>query len=428
MAKRAFSKSPHYVQSVQGLHRLHALVVANQDETPEADAVRDSLDQPWYLLSEVEKERITGLSEDLYSLSDPPKPPLAMNPQAQTKLMEADESRQAGEWDQALGLLRRWGRYVDPALLSYLRGGIWFQAGDYATAALFFEHAAKLEPANGSYASLHLHSLEKSVPTTALERAQEILASDETHPPAAVVMAGEIRFESTRGMADVDARPIVQELVEVLERLLDRSQNTATAGASSFGSTHVMTLTLLGYSYSRLGDSRAALRYYNAGLKADPENTVLLIARGIRRYGVDQGAKDDFEQAIRHGSNVVAPYFYLAHYYLVTNRFEECRKMSERALEFAPPEEVRAYLQEWLAISKDELGFPKEQVRAAFEAAIRLAPDNERIRQNFEVFEQAPARPSISPRNWSKPKDSAVQALGQLNQPVLSHIVPLLAA
>jgi uncharacterized protein HemY len=75
-----------------------------------------------------------------------------MDPQAQQRLVEAIEARQAGEWDKALELLRRWGKHVDPALLAYLRGSIWQGAGDYATAALFFEEAARLAPDNENYA------------------------------------------------------------------------------------------------------------------------------------------------------------------------------------------------------------------------------------------------------------------------------------
>src|SRR5262249_42561608 len=161
MARRPFPSSPNYLQSIQGLHRLHALAVSGKDETPEAEAVRASLERPWSGLSEAEKRRITGLSEDLYSISEPPGQVLAMTAEAQQKLVEAYEARQAGEWDRALELLRQCGPYLEPALLSYSRGSVWLEAGDFATAALFFEHALRLDPANGNYANLHLHALSR---------------------------------------------------------------------------------------------------------------------------------------------------------------------------------------------------------------------------------------------------------------------------
>ena len=165
MSKRCFSTESYHVQSVQGLHRLHLLTISGMDESPEAEAVRASLEGPWQSLTDVEQQRITGLSEDLYSISEPALPPLSMNPQAQKKLDEAYEARRTGEWDTALCLLRQWGRYLAAAPLAYLRGCIWKEAGDAATAALFFEKAAQLEPAIANCAAPSLDILTRSDPT-----------------------------------------------------------------------------------------------------------------------------------------------------------------------------------------------------------------------------------------------------------------------
>ena len=133
--------NPNYLVMVRGTRELHRLLAAGKDDSPEADVIRDATDGPWEALSEVERNRVRNLSEDLYSLVEPPPPAQPMNPRAQTKLNQAFEAKQRGEWDRALDLLRRWRAYIDPALVSYLRGSIWLQAGDPATAALFYEHA-----------------------------------------------------------------------------------------------------------------------------------------------------------------------------------------------------------------------------------------------------------------------------------------------
>lgn len=88
MVRKPFSTRPAYVESIRGLLRLHALTQNGGDETPEADAIRDGLERPWYELSEPEKKRITGLSEDLYSITDPRSEPLPMSPEAQKKLSD----------------------------------------------------------------------------------------------------------------------------------------------------------------------------------------------------------------------------------------------------------------------------------------------------------------------------------------------------
>jgi uncharacterized protein HemY len=77
-----------------------------------------------------------------------------MDPQARRKLVEALQARQAGEWDKALELFRRWGKYLDPAVLAYLRGSVWQEAGDSATAALFFAEAGRLAPDNDAKAAM----------------------------------------------------------------------------------------------------------------------------------------------------------------------------------------------------------------------------------------------------------------------------------
>ncbi len=64
-------KREAYAESLRGLLRLHKLEVAGESESDQADAVRDTLEGPWHLLSDVEKKRITGLSEDLRLITQP---------------------------------------------------------------------------------------------------------------------------------------------------------------------------------------------------------------------------------------------------------------------------------------------------------------------------------------------------------------------
>lgn len=146
MAKKGIEMSENFLAMVRGIRELHMLLAAGKEDSPEAEAVREATDAPWASLSEVERVRIRNLSEDLYSLVEPPPVAQPMNPQAQAKLNEIIEARQQGEWDRALDLLRRWRAYLDPALVSCLRGSIWLDAGDPATAAVFFEHGTNLNP------------------------------------------------------------------------------------------------------------------------------------------------------------------------------------------------------------------------------------------------------------------------------------------
>src|SRR5437016_6606283 len=98
MARQPLVMSPNYRAFVRGIRALHRLAISGQDESPEADTVRDAMDVPWEALSEIERKRASGLSEDLYSISDPPNNhQQVMNAQTQDKLNNALEARQRGE-------------------------------------------------------------------------------------------------------------------------------------------------------------------------------------------------------------------------------------------------------------------------------------------------------------------------------------------
>jgi tetratricopeptide (TPR) repeat protein len=412
MAKRPFSTSPHYEQSLRGLHRLHELSVAGQDDSPEAEAVRAGLERPWDLLSETEKKRITGLSEDLYSLNTPQDEPLPPNPQVQRKLNEAYEAQQVGEWDRALEILRRWQRYVDPALLSYIRGMVWFGAGDYRTSALFSRHASLLIPSESNFASLYLMALGKSDPVAALARAEEILAADGVHSPRVVDNAARLVFMPARGMEAASSHPISRRLIPILERTLGRAKEDQDP-LSMASLTCTSIEATLGLCYDTVGDYKSALSHFNSGLALEPDNEALLVARGILRYSVEPGAVEDFKEAIRGGSRTVWPYYFLAHHELVSNRFGECLRLCERALECEAPDEVKGDLFEWSAIARSEMRFPAESVRSMFEEAVRLAPNSDRIRRNFRAFEQAETKHEGRLHQWDKPREAVVREFGR---------------
>ena len=123
----------------KGLVELHRLITAGKEDSPDAESVRDALDAPLKALNATEKTRSQWLSDDLYSVGEPNLGTVQkqMTLEAQRQLNEALQARHNREWDRALELLRQWKEYVLPAQLSYLRGSIWLEAGDFAVAAAF---------------------------------------------------------------------------------------------------------------------------------------------------------------------------------------------------------------------------------------------------------------------------------------------------
>jgi tetratricopeptide (TPR) repeat protein len=385
--------SPNYLTVVRGIHEMHRLIADGQEDSPAAEADRDATDRPWQALTEVERRRASGLSEDLYSITEAPPPAQSMDPQAAARLNDAVEARQRGEWDRALELLRKWRAFVAPALVSYLRGSVWSEAGDARTAVLFYEHAWRLQPDNGNYLAIFLHALDVVDPAAARQRGDEILRQPDRFPPVAVVRAADVVFKAARALPEVDATQLFRRLIPVLQGALARIEAGDESGVDN--SSYAMAVSLLGFSYEFLGETQLAANYYTRGLAAQPQNDGLLVARGILLYGSSLRAITDLELAVRQGSPVIWPYFYLAHHYLVTGDFQRCRVLSERATEMPGSAAVKSELAEWLAISESELAFPVEMVRASFENALRLDPSNERARRNLAAFEAAfrpPAR------------------------------------
>jgi tetratricopeptide (TPR) repeat protein len=136
----------------------------------------------------------------------------------------------------------------------------------------------------------------------------------------------------------------------------------------------------------RLGNASAAVQYYSRGLQLNPNNDGLL-ARGILLYGRSERAIADLERAVQIGSPVVGPYLFLAHQYLATRRFEDCRSMCELGVRMRGSDNAKSQLEEWRAIAQAELNFPPEAVRAAFEKAVQLDPSNDLARRNQDSFE-----------------------------------------
>jgi tetratricopeptide (TPR) repeat protein len=394
----------------KGLLTLHQLGKDGKDDSPEADSVRDAMDAPWNALSKAEEERAQWLSEDLYSVSEPPAATTQreMNPQAQQALNDAIEARQRGEWDRALLLLRAWRDNISPALLSYLRGSIWLAAGYPNIAAFYFWRASENDPANGSFRASYILALEKSNPDAAKKLAQDVLTDDTKHAPVVVVHAALIlRIDFAEAITAAD----VHRLIAILERNLSRIEKDE--GVASASLAYSMTVGLLGVYHAFLGNVGAAVDYYSRGLQVNPNDDDMLVSRGILQYGTSPRAITDFEYAVELRSPVVWPYVFLAHHYLLTSRFEQCRLMCETGLRMPASDTTKSHLEEWRAIAQAELGFPPESVRAAFEAALRLDPSNDLAKRNQDAFEAFLRVPHTSPRVlWEQRSVAIVRQFG----------------
>ena len=192
---------------------------------------------------------------------------------------------------------------------------------------------------------------------------------------------------SARLKSETEANQLFEQIEPVLKDTLVRMHEGDPANMDC--STSVTLLSLLGFGHEFLGKAQAALQFYSAALQIDPDNDALRVARGMLLYGTNSRAITDFETAIQQDTPLVWPYVMLAHHHLISGRFEECRKLCERALGIGGSAAVVSEVFEWMAIAQAQLGFPADMVRTSFDNAIYHDPSNERAKRNLAAFEAA---------------------------------------
>ena len=102
---------------------------------------------------------------------------------------------------------------------SYLRGAVRLEAGDPATAAIFYKHASKLQPENENYLAMFLHALDLSDADAASKQAEEVLQEPDKSPPVVIARAAEIEFKSLRSVSETRSQgKRVNRLVAILRR------------------------------------------------------------------------------------------------------------------------------------------------------------------------------------------------------------------
>jgi tetratricopeptide (TPR) repeat protein len=390
MAARSLTLSPSYLATVRGSHELHRLIAEGKDDSPEADAIRDASDGPWESLSETERDRARWVAEDLYSIYEGPPASQQMTREAQSGFNAAYEAKQKGEWDKALAIVREWRAYIDPALVSYFRGSIWYDAGDRATAALFFQHAYKLDANNLSYAVMFLSSLNSADPNAALVEAEKILHDHRKVSPVIYVRAAEIKLMSARQLSNVEGNRIFAQLEPVLKDAMYVAEREPTKIDAT---TVARALSLLAFGYEFQGRLQDAVDHYTTALQIDPDNDGLLVARGMILYGLHNRAIKDLERAVQLDSPLIWPYAMLAHHALNTHRYKECIRLCEQALMKSGSATVKSEIQEWEAIAQAALEFSPEIVEQAFELATRIDAANDRAKRNLKKVKGAPRKP-----------------------------------
>jgi hypothetical protein len=155
MSNANSTSSQAALESARLLRELHAIFCRGEEESKEADLIRDDMERPWYAMTPSEQERMGGLSQDLYALAEggPPQVPMDER-QIQEWRKELDEQRQKYQQGDIDGWLAFWRKPrprnfpapegISTSIVHFFQAHCWDKLKDYETAALFRKAAENL--------------------------------------------------------------------------------------------------------------------------------------------------------------------------------------------------------------------------------------------------------------------------------------------
>jgi len=392
------NRSVTYSRWLTNIVDTHRFQSWNKESTDADEREEEELNDSWAELDDAEKQRLWGLSADLYTLRDQEKwvdsdwPPMS-----EEELRSAQaEAFQAEEWDKLLEYLRRPPRFRLQATVDYMRGRAWQEMGHPDVALLFFDNAVRLDPSNPGYAEVALECLKAIRDWPEILRRFEAYMLDSTTPPRLLFRAA----DALRSYANQSGeRRYYQDGVRAVDEGFARLQRS---GGPEMSATHVASAyATKSLCLEHLGETQASLQVVNEAVAKFPHDTLLLIVRGLVKQqlgGAD--ALVDFRNAVTEGSDIALPYIEVARDAVQAGRNQEAIDLSRKGLAIARRSTDKSRLLELLAISSSRLDVSADSVRQVFESAAELDPLSEQIRANSEMFERFLASHETQEPNW----------------------------
>jgi tetratricopeptide (TPR) repeat protein len=391
----------------QLLQELHHLIAAGQDDSDEAEEFRAKMDPFWDAMTEVERERIGGLSEDLYILEEGGAKQITMSSDERTRWVEEARDVLPGIFDEqdvdaALKFLRRPApnnipRYVIP----FLQARCWERLGAGELSLLFMKEAERLDPRQAVCVLLLLERLGRT--EEAADCAKRIIENPRS--------SAEELFQAAAALLRPDrARPNLQRIVPILERSLKVFRTTPKEERElPDGDRHIVTM--LGFCHQELGNVKTAVQLFDYGLARYPGDAILLYFRGLALIDIDfSRALADLRKVIQVGFRSIWPYYFVAWDGLRKGNFAETWRLCLLGIEQpGGSKREQAQLHEWLGIAMAKLGQPIEWTLHHLGQAEILDPGNERIRHNRAIAEDRRATPVSSAGNGWMIEEKAIR-------------------
>jgi tetratricopeptide (TPR) repeat protein len=410
---------PAYSRYEALLKRLHDLNLEGKLDSPEADLVREDMEEPWSRLSAADKALLAGLSSDLYSFSGEEVVRASDLDQSvlMTRVRAAYESR---DWPGLLEALRFTHHHFPAEVVAYMRGRCWQEFGRPEAALWFFERAHKLAPANRNYTLLRLDALFRAGRhEEAFAEAEEILSKRDA-PAALVFGAAKVFYDSAVHLPPTESRQLHESIVVAVSAALSSIDQNAAIEATTPQSLILSGRLHQALALEQLGKLEEAAQAYDDAIARHPSSDELLMARALFLLRTERqaAAQRDLDELIGRRTHLASAYLFRAHQLLEQQDYARSLELSDRGLRRATHAATRAVFLEWIAISRYGLNAPVEDVRSQLEDAMNLDPRNEDVIRNLLALAEVPARAhlSLSTRGMPDPYE-ALRDLRERLQP-----------
>jgi len=381
-----FAENPIYVQHEEFVQNLHALIASGQGDSGEADAIRDEMDDTYLALSQDERDRLGGLSADLYMLTDEEIFEDSVISDPMRRKIYFEKLVNAGNWVDLLKILRQETPWVDYATRAWMRGNIYERLGHLQTSILFYKKAIQLNNKEWLFDLSLLGAYDKmQLASDAMELANRIVT--ECKSPDAVFYCAWIIHKNAPRDQIVN---LMANLIPQLENILLHTADNGLYNMSQIRIAHQS----LSVCHLDTGDYRRAYDHWTSAMGMEVAANIYwheYMVRGQLRLIMEDivGAIEDFKNAVKLRAQHLFPYFYLAVIEYESENYTAALRYLNKAIlvpDSTDGDALRACCWELKAIIMAILDVDRSKTRECFETAIDVDPQNSLIAENARIY------------------------------------------
>ena len=288
-----FVNNPYFIELEARTKQLHRLIAEGKCNTEEADAVRDEMDTPWLRLTGAERQRLNGLSADLYMLQNRE---VSEPSDGRTKIQVGQAIFAAvkqEKWEDALALMRR-PNLIPREKIALFRAQSYNNLGLNETSLLFLNYAVERSNEPMLLAGLQLILLYELKRYDELVPLAEQVFTQDRLPAFIRATAAFMLARSAKYMPELQARTMYKRVAEILEQIVNNN-SLIPRSKEILSIVHVF----IGYCYFNLGQLAPALLSYEHAFQLRKSHELEHLVSLLHQIDLSSpSARDEFAQVV----------------------------------------------------------------------------------------------------------------------------------